>query len=331
NGPELDRGQYVQMVNGPNDSLYVAYYDARDTDIRRAKLTDGNWVEMDGLVDGDTADVGTWLSLAVGANGGWHMAYRDDTAASLRIISVDAVNNGCHGENGPGTPLRITYQDMADAGLPSADFGTHTSTGILSDGRLAVSFYDAWRTNLMLVTCKEDSFQLQLLDGETVASDVDTDAGRWSSLAVDPSTGRLGVAYHDATLGALKYITSRDGTLSPIIVDDGGNAGHHVGLSARLAFEARPGFSESLPRIAYVDSTGRKILFARRSIYGEWEHHTVTTLPPLGERLDGFGPALGLTIDTQDRAYITYSRWMDENTELNVAVCDGPLCAEGPE
>ena len=343
NGPDLNRGQYPALATGPHGTLYAAYYDAVSTDIRRARLNGDNWIELDGVVDGGESNVGTWLSLDIDAGGGWHLAYRDETSAALRIASLDAEDAGCHGKDGPGSPLLVTAQDMADAGWPSGDFGTHTSLGVLKDGRLAVSYYDSWRTNLMLATCEGSSVQLQMLDGEDLESGYDYDAGRWNSLDIDPITGRLGIAYFDATQGALKFISSRNGMLLPTVIDDGGNADHHVGLAASLKFNVIPDYSEGLPQVAYVDSTAREIRLARQTVYGEWSQIAVKRLTGNPPTRHSFGPSLELVVSPQpsrvqpqerfeaqdtDRSYVIFSEWTDSLVSLHVATCDPSGCSE---
>ena len=61
NDPAADRGQYVALTQAPNNQLYAAYYDAVDTNIRRAQKSDGNWEELPGTVDDSGHNVGTWL------------------------------------------------------------------------------------------------------------------------------------------------------------------------------------------------------------------------------------------------------------------------------
>ena len=331
NDPATDRGQYVALTQGPNDQLYAAYYDAVGTNIRRARRSDGNWEELPGAIDNSDHQVGTWLSLAADDSGGWHLAYRDETTATLRIVSLDSDTVGCHGAGGPETPMEITPALMADAGWPSADFGTHTSIGILTDGRLAVSFYDAWRTNLMLATCTGNDIQLQLLDGEGSQASDDTDVGRWNALAVDPASGRLGIAYHDATHGALKYISSRDGTLASVVIDDGQPHGHYVGVATSLAYYTDENLDEGLPRIAYIDTSSRQLKLARQSVYGLWESNSISTHMPNSGVPSGYGPSVNMEIRGKESEFITFTQWAEEEATLHVATCDVTECTEVKE
>jgi hypothetical protein len=329
NGTAIDRGQYVALASAPNNQIYAAYYDAVDTDIRRARWVDGNWEELQGTVDGGQDDVGKWLSLAVDSTGAWHLAYRNDSKRTLRIISISDENSGCYGSAGVGSPLEVTHEVMTDAGWPSSDFGTHTSIGTLDDGRVVVSFYDSWRRNLMLATCSGPEVQLQLLDGEGAGNSADV--GRWNSLAVDPVSGRLGIAYHDATNGTLKYVSSRDGTLAPIVIDDGQDGTNYVGLATSLVFYSDTRLTEGLPRIAYVDATGRQIKLARQSVYGLWSSTTVTKLSREPKEIYGFGPAVSLAINTAETEYVTYTRWNAISVSMHVSICNDIDCSEATE
>jgi hypothetical protein len=79
-----DLGSYCSAAIHPvTGRFHVAYYDATHKDLRYArKDPGGNWVFR--VIDA-LGDMGSHASLAVGASGVIHIAYRDETAGRLRI------------------------------------------------------------------------------------------------------------------------------------------------------------------------------------------------------------------------------------------------------
>lgn len=121
---------------------------------------------------------------------------------SFASICIDAV----------GSP-RISYYDLAskDLMLASHQNGTWVSKPIdtagdvgsfswqaVNNGVSYIVYYDKTNGNLKLATVTSSD------QSTTTTIDIDGDVGEWSSIAID-ANGRLHVAYHDITRGALKY------------------------------------------------------------------------------------------------------------------------------
>jgi hypothetical protein len=87
-------GDYVALAVGPQDALGIVYYDRPHGNLVGARQDKGAWQKA--ILDGqtattpptDTGDVGIGASLAIGANGDWHVAYVDGFKESLRYMLV---------------------------------------------------------------------------------------------------------------------------------------------------------------------------------------------------------------------------------------------------
>ena len=146
--------------------------------------------------------------------------------------------------------------------------GRYTSTGLLSDGRLVVASYDQTHGNLVVSVEAEDGTErTRPVDGWRVEGRavVDTDSGRWASLAVDGQDG-LHAVWFDVDEGALHYgraTAAGDHDDWEIEVVDG--AGPEVrGTHTSLVV------AQGIVYVAYRDETARQLRYARRDADGTW-------------------------------------------------------------
>ncbi len=87
------------------------------------------------------------------------------------------------------------------------DTGQHTSVAIdPSTGWIYVSYYDATNQELRMARYGGPSPNCDPVSGwGCLTIDSGPDVGKYSSIAVNPATGGIGIAYYDATNGKLKY------------------------------------------------------------------------------------------------------------------------------
>lgn len=115
--------------------------------------------------------------------------------------------------------------------------------------------------------------------------ETDQDAGRHNSLALDPATGNVRIAYRKDTGGAgdVKYVSSNGINFTFEVVDTVGD----VGESVRLKIDAN-----GTPKVCYYDRTNGALKYARRGASG-WLVETVDNADNVGEgcslALDSFG------------------------------------------
>jgi len=197
------------------------------------------------------------LALALDSSDKPHIAYRDDDERSVRyatrsgagwsVIEID----GCAGESG-------CPEAAEDSGL-GLDMALVSSAGSGTLPRIA--FYDALRGDLKLAgRDAQGQWSTVTLDGGN--NGVDTgDVGRFVSLSLTP-TRSLGLAYYDATLGALRYLgpvgSARVIDSGLITVEDGRARRLNVGQFCTLVYD-----SQGNAHILYVDSSTPKLRHAR--------------------------------------------------------------------
>jgi MYXO-CTERM domain-containing protein len=161
----------------------------------------------------------------------------------------------------------LGYDTPGGAAFPNALY--------LSDGRLAIVYYDRARTALIVTiesSAGSSSFTETILDGADGA-----DRGMWASAVTDGST--IYIAYQDALLDQLYFTTWAGGAGTPELVDDGLRANdrpHNVGAGATIYLDG------GVPTIAYQDGLASDLELASRN--GSWSHAPIAT----GALLDGF-------------------------------------------
>jgi hypothetical protein len=174
---------------------------------------------------------------------------------------------------------------------------------VLTDGRLAIAFYDDARRALVLDVESAKgtgTFAETILDGNVAGAD----RGMWTS-AVVGGDGTVHVAYQDALGDQLMYTTWNGAAGTPEIVDDGVRSGdrtHPVGAAASIYVVS------GAPTIAYQDGMTSDVNVASKGA-------TWTTAPlATGPLLDGFSIAATtghgtpyLAWDTKDPNAMTIS------------------------
>ncbi len=151
-------GDYVSMANGPGGVGLVAY-DRVHGNLVAYNNTSGTWASQ--ILDGetgsraaknavDTGDVGIGASLAITANGDWHITYVDGLSESLKYMLVP----------GGKTPLKPEIVDDGvglGKGSPPFPDGKHIvgdDSRILVDdaGNVTVLYQDATSGELRVAT-----------------------------------------------------------------------------------------------------------------------------------------------------------------------------------
>jgi MYXO-CTERM domain-containing protein len=178
--------------------------------------------------------------------------------------------------------------DPSYVDLPTGT-GLFPTALVLSDGRVAVVYYDRVRTALVLLlesSAGAGTYAETILDGAD-----DSDRGMWASAVTDGTA--IHVAYQDALGDQVYYTSWSGGAGTPELVDDGvrpGDRTHPVGAGASIYFAGGE------PAIAYQDGMVADIVVAHRS-GGAW-----TTAPlSSGATLDGFHIAATASVVVWDQ------------------------------
>ncbi|MGM0577844.1 MAG: hypothetical protein ACQEXJ_19110 [Myxococcota bacterium] len=233
-------GRWPSVAVDDQDVVHLAWHDGFESALKVARLTPDDDLAVETVDGAGEADRGTWTSLAVAPDGTVHVAYRDESARRLR-----------HAERTPDGTWHVESVDgcagEADCPTGDEDYGEWASLALVG-GEPRVAFYDRLRGDLKMAARQEDgTWQVTTLDGRDPSTGMDTgDVGRFASVAVDPKS-RLGVAYYDATRGALRFLFSGGAEPAPVVVDDGvyhdetsGSLRNHpVGQHVALRFDGQ--------------------------------------------------------------------------------------------
>jgi len=176
------------------------------------------------------------------------------------LLMLAAGPNQVRGFQGPGprAPAGVSASPGADAPWFVSELDTDGNTGLHasvaydpSQGTIYISYYDA--TDQVLRLARSDGLGPEDCgpDGEWSCHTVDSgpDVGKYSSIAVNPKTGGIGIAYHDATNGHLKYLVFQNPHLlvyQKYTIDKGIPPLSATGLHTSLAYS-----EEGTPFIAY--------------------------------------------------------------------------------
>ena len=204
---------------------------------------------------------------------------------------VEAESASSSGNPGAAAPW---FMDEVDT---EGDMGLHASVAYdPASGVIYASYYDA--TNQELRLARSNGFGPEPCgpDGEWGCHTVDSgpDGGKYSSVAVNPDTGGIGIAYHDATNGHLKYLVFENPKQlvhSVYTIDKGIEGISKTGLHTSLAYSdgGKPFIAYYFENVSGVDA----LEFAYYSVtngncgygYAEdtWRCHTIISGEGVGQ------------------------------------------------
>lgn len=214
---------------------YVAYHNA-DTGAVEFAGWDGSAWQTSVI---DSGNVGAALDMAfLGISPQANLAYWDATLRRIKLARFTVTApNPVISINSAGPALNVASGFPAVVVLPAGDVG--------------VSYYDAGSGNLRYAVWDSATtgWSDALVDGAL------TDAGRYNDAALDADTGRPVIAYHDATLEAIRYARWNGSAW------DLETAVANVTAVSDLALDL--GFnSASRARIAYIDTVSDEVRLA---------------------------------------------------------------------
>ena len=185
------------------------------------------------IVDDPASSVGTYTSIAIGADGFPVIAYRDETANTLKVAKC--VNGACTGTS------TITTVDA----VPAYDI----SIAVGADGFPVISYWGASAGTLKVAKCMNAACTATSTI-TTVDAVPSTSVGGSTSIAIGSDTFPV-ISYQDVGAFSLKVAkcvnAACTGTSTITIVDDPENS---VGAFTSIAIGA-----DGFPTIAYRDQT----------------------------------------------------------------------------
>jgi len=221
---------------------YHGYFNASNRgEMRLFKCADRSCATgRDYLLDsgGGTSIVGTYNSVAIGADGLPVVSYRDNATPGLTVAKCGAAPCST------GTVTRTT--------VDTGNVGFHGSIAIGAGDMPVISYYDAGNEALKLLRCTSTDCA-----GGSITTTVDSagTVGTYTSVAV-PADGLPVISYFDASQGSLKVAKCNNSNCTaPALrtVDATGTAGQH----SRIAIG-----HDGLPVIAYQEDQGADLIVA---------------------------------------------------------------------
>jgi hypothetical protein len=291
-----DSGRWASVASDLQGVSHFAWYEADLGALGYGILTPTG-ASASEIVDGEAeGDRGTHTSIAIDSDGRVMIAYRDEGARSLRVATREAGAStfeiasidGCAGE--------------ADCPSGAENYGEYASLVFVAS-QPRIVFYDRARGDLKIALLEAEGWHVVTLDGRNTETDQDTgDAGRFATAALDAKQ-QLGVAYFDASGGALRYLSTGSTSPHPIIVDRGtytdelgATRSHVVGQHVALAYDA-----QGVASMVYLDAGLLALRHVR--VHGETPtaSEVLTALPP--------GAYLDLERDPLGGLHLAYGAW----------------------
>lgn len=265
-------GGFAALVIDQGGSLHAAYYDYTHAQLLysfRGK-NDKNWSTT--TVDGKGR--GTYVSLAVDANGQPHMAYNSMYEDGLHYATWDG---------------HRWKRQLID----SEHINYYTSIQLDKDGNPRISYYLYHAPDKSyLLRLKFASFNGQYWTIQTLDKRMGT--GKFNSIAVD-AEGHPHIAYSHVSLGDLLYAAWDGSQWNFADVDSRRTHNDYVGIGSSIALD-----SAGNAHIAYFDETQNLVKYAWLE-EGRWKNEVVEHLGSRGE-LDH----VSLQVDHQNRPHLAF-------------------------
>jgi len=230
--------------------LYLAYYDEVAKNLKFAvRDAAGVWGNVTTVDSGLMA--GQFVSLALDSLGHAGIAYYDANNADLKYAHF----------NGSSWDVMTVDATFTTGYYPSLRYD--------AAGRPVITYYAKTGGNLR--------FAQYTAAGTWNLSTIDSggDVGRYSSLAMDPSTGRWAVAYEDDSAPAFKYAAqTKTGGWATTTVDA---TTRYAGGYISLAFNPR----SNLPSFSYYDAYNANLKYAFFN-GSSWASQTVASKGTVG-------------------------------------------------
>jgi hypothetical protein len=236
-------GQYLSTALGSDGILHVAYYDAKNGDLKYARRdTAGVWSTT--TVDSKNT-VGLYPSIVLDRLNQPNIAYYSKTGGNLKVA------------RGNGTSWNIRNIDTTGDVGRYASIAVNPNAAIEPGGsRLGIAYEDSTNGDFKYVEVTPTRFTVPVtVDAST------TKGGGYISLAFN--NGQPAFSYYDAANADLKYAARSDnGKWSHLTVA----ANNSQGLYTDLQFT----FDTNQPAIVYYNKTSDRVMLAYRRPDRTW-------------------------------------------------------------
>ncbi len=205
-------------VSPAGDSIQILHVESvsgSQNNLRRAVFASGSWT-FEPVFSGEWIP---YLSFAIDSAGNPHVSF-------LNVTGGGAEYRLMHGSKTGGAAWAFTEVD-ASAGFKQSSIAIDPSgfPHVVFNGRLTPSSPEA----LLHATNASGAWTVEAAHEDPSGFAV---LGRHNSIAIDSSTGRIHVAYHDATQADLRYARKDPGgAWVRRLIDSGGSVGTETGIA----------------------------------------------------------------------------------------------------
>jgi hypothetical protein len=331
--PSPGTGKYASLALDNNNRPHVSYYDTRYGALKYARKTGNAWEtftidappgSLSAFQNGENIDIddGNLDSLGKSLHSFYELFNPEnypqpdltDQVDTDREVIVDMILDDYLVEdsdivtNGDENSF-ISIEIQAAANTTGR--GLYSSIAVNSAGIPFISYYDAGNGTLKFTRWNGTAWDIRTLDSSG-------NVGLFTSLGLDNS-GQPHISYYDATLGNLKYIRWTGTTWSPpIVVDNGGGSGRHVGLFSSITLDP-----DKNPHISYYDSYYGNLKYAKL-FNGSWLTYVIDNGSFIGLPLSDVGLHTSIAMDALRNVYISY--YNSTTADLKLAACTGLTC-----
>ncbi|MFH1501295.1 MAG: PKD domain-containing protein, partial [archaeon] len=301
-GPDLV-GEWSSIAITNNDNLtVVSYYDQVNQTLKLAKCQDENCTSsrifrMGLFGSGPHSSIATYMHFIVIPSYAASPIHRN-----LMVTSISCSVPDCS----IGTIIgNVEVDDSVD------DVGQYTSIAMSSDGRPAISYYDATNKNLKFVKCDDVRCNGVGFPGNVIQTiDSAGDVGIGSSIAIG-SDGFPVISYYDLTAGSVKVakcLTDNCSSFERHTVDTGAGG---LGLTTSIAIG-----SDGFPVISYYDYLNDALKVAK---CGNLSCSAVEYIYLLDNNAVNAGWHNSIAIGSDGYPVVSYVVDMAPNSQLRVA------------
>ncbi len=267
--PFANADGFNAMTYDGSGNLHVAYYDrSADTIVYSKRSSTYSWADTT-LGSATLSGAGNWCSIAVDSTGKPAVAYIDAATSDLKVARYSGTAWSTTTIESTGSAL---YPSIAFDGSNNMNVSYFYRANSSATGELKHAIYTSGSWS-------------------KVSIDTSGNTGRYSSIAKNPSTGRVAISYEDTDAASVAYTErSSGGTWStPVTVQSSLGT---LSTYTSLAFD-----TSNRPAIAYYDAANADVRYASRSSGGTWSHGVAYSN-------QGIYPQLSFNPDT-GTAYIT--------------------------
>jgi hypothetical protein len=238
-------GSFTSIAIGHDGLPVVSHWDNSAAGLRVTKCADvACAVAMAStIVDDPANNVGSYTSIAIGADGRPVISHLDATASALRVTKC-------------GNAQCTAFNDSYLVDDPSNAVGQYTSIAIGADGLPVISYRDVTAGALRVAKCIDAACSPSVSHVVTTVHDPINSVGWYSSIAVPPD-GLPVIAHQDATAGALLVTKCSNGACTAsttAVVNPFGNEG---------SFASMPIGVDGFPVISHHNATFNTLLVTK--------------------------------------------------------------------